>query len=53
MVLESPGPGWAEGGCVRTIVKLGVLALGIGLGASACHVGGGYTVGGAVTGLRG
>jgi 6-phosphogluconolactonase len=52
MVLESPSPGWAEGGCVRTIVKLGVLALGIGLGASACHVGGGYTVGGTVTGLR-
>jgi 6-phosphogluconolactonase len=38
---------------VRTIVKLGGLALAIGLGASACHVGGGYTVGGTVTGLSG
>jgi 6-phosphogluconolactonase len=37
---------------VRTIIKLGGLALAIGLGASACHVGGGYTVGGTVTGLR-
>jgi len=53
MVLESPSPGWAEGGRVRTIVKLGGLVLGIGLGASACHVGGGYNVGGTVTGLRG
>jgi len=52
MVLESPSPGWAEGVSVRTIVKLGVLALAIGLVASACHVGGGYTVGGTVTGLR-
>ena len=37
---------------MRTIVRLGTLALGIALGASACHVGGGYTVGGTVTGLR-
>jgi 6-phosphogluconolactonase len=53
MVLESPCPGWAEGSCVRTIIKLGGLALAIGLGASACHVGGGFTVGGTVTGLTG
>jgi len=52
MVLESPSPGRAEGVSVRAIVKLGVLALAIGLVASACHVGGGYTVGGTVTGLR-
>ena len=49
-VLESRSPGWAEGGCVKTIVKLGALALGIALGAAACHVGGGYTVGGTVDG---
>jgi 6-phosphogluconolactonase (cycloisomerase 2 family) len=53
MVLESPSPGWAEGNRVRTIIKLGGLALAIGLAATACHVGGGYTVGGTVTGLRG
>jgi YVTN family beta-propeller protein len=35
------------------IVKLGGLALAAGLGIAACHVGGGYTVGGTVTGLRG
>jgi 6-phosphogluconolactonase len=35
------------------MIKFGGLALVIGLGASACHVGGGYTVGGAVTGLSG
>jgi len=34
-------------------MKLGMLVLAVGLGASACHVGGGYTVGGAVTGLSG
>ena len=38
---------------MRTIIKLGALALTIALGTSACHVGGGYTVGGAVTGLSG
>jgi 6-phosphogluconolactonase len=38
---------------LRTIIKLGGLALALGLAASACHVGGGYTVGGTVTGLRG
>jgi len=38
---------------VRKIIKLGGLVLAIGLAASACHVGGGYTVGGAVTGLSG
>jgi 6-phosphogluconolactonase len=38
---------------VRTIIKVGSLALAIGLGASACHVGGGYNVGGTVTGLSG
>ena len=38
---------------MRKIIKLGGLVLAIGLAASACHVGGGYTVGGAVTGLSG
>jgi 6-phosphogluconolactonase len=38
---------------VRTIIKLRGLALAVCLGAAACHVGGGYTVGGTVTGLRG
>jgi 6-phosphogluconolactonase len=38
---------------VRTIVKFGGLALALCVGAAACHVGGGYTVGGTVTGLRG
>jgi YVTN family beta-propeller protein len=38
---------------VRSIIKWVGPALAILLAASACHVGGGYTVGGAVTGLRG
>jgi 6-phosphogluconolactonase len=38
---------------VRKMIKLGGLALAVVLGASACHVGGGYTIGGTVTGLSG
>jgi 6-phosphogluconolactonase len=38
---------------VRKIIKWVGLVLCIGLLASACHVGGGYTVGGSVTGLSG
>ncbi len=38
---------------MRTMVKIGILAAAAGLGIAACHVGGGYTVGGTVTGLQG
>jgi 6-phosphogluconolactonase len=38
---------------VRTTVKFGMLAAALALGITACHVGGGYTIGGTVTGLRG
>src|ERR1700679_620957 len=41
------------GDCMNAMVKLGLLAAAVGLAVAACHVGGGYTVGGTVTGVRG
>ena len=38
---------------MNAMVKLGLLAAAVGLAVAACHVGGGYTVGGTVTGVRG
>jgi 6-phosphogluconolactonase len=38
---------------MNAMVKLGLLAAAVCLPVAACHVGGGYTVGGTVTGVRG
>ncbi len=38
---------------MNTMAKWGLLGAAVGLAVAACHVGGGYTVGGNVTGLRG
>jgi len=38
---------------VKTVIKVSIWAAAAGFGITACHVGGGYTVGGTVTGLRG
>jgi len=40
-------------GSVRIIVRGGLLTAAAALAVAACHVGGGYTVGGTVTGVRG
>ncbi len=49
---RSANIGWGDA-LVRTMVKMGIWAAAAGLGISACHIGGGYTVGGTVTGLQG
>jgi len=35
------------------MVRIALLAAAVALGVTACHTGGGYTVGGTVTGLKG
>lgn len=38
---------------MKIMVRIAILAAAVGLGVTACHTGGGYTLGGTVTGLKG
>jgi len=56
--LESRGPNGQHAPMgkrivVRTSIRSGISAVALGAALGACHVGGGYTVGGTVTGLSG